>query len=604
MCGIVAYIGGRTAYNILIKGLQRLEYRGYDSAGIALMNSNLHIYKCKGRVKDLEDQATGNPISGTMGMGHTRWATHGIPNNINAHPHLSMNGKFAIVHNGIIENYAHLKKELVARGYTFKSETDTEVLANLIENIYLENEVEAEMAVRLALTKVAGAYGIIALCTNEPDRLIVARNGSPMVIGIGDHEYFVASDTNPIIEYTDRMILLNDEEVAVITRDEIQLKNLYNDTRTPNIIKVEPGIEKFDKAGYNHFMLKEIHEQPSSIADTFRGRISLDRSKIFLGGIADVMPQLASARRLIIIACGTSWHSALVGEYLFEEFARIPVEVEYASEFRYRNPIINKGDVVIAISQSGETADTLAAVKLAKEQDALIIGICNVPGTSIPRETQAGVYTHAGPEIGAASTKAFTSQVTVLAMMALMTGKKRNVLNDDEYYQVIDELIKTPERIKEILSNEEQIIDIAQKFKDSAHALYLGRGNLFPVALEGALKLKEISRIHAEGYPAAEIKHGPIALIDENMPVFVLATKDKSYEKIINNIQEVKARNAKVIAIVSKGDDIISRIADYTIEVPNCHDALEPLLTVVPLQLISYHIAVLKGYDVDRPGKS
>ncbi len=604
MCGIVGYIGGRSAYNILIKGLQRLEYRAYDSAGIALMNSHLHIYKCKGRVRDLEEQASGKPISGTMGFAHTRWATHGIPSNSNAHPHLSMNGKFAIVHNGIIENYAHLKKELIARGYTFKSETDTEVLANLIENIYIENEVEADMAVRIALGKVAGAYGIMALCTAEPDKLIAARNGSPMLVGIGDNEYFVASDTNPIIEYTDRIVILNDEEVAVISRGEIQLKSLHNDLRTPKIVKVEHEIEKFDKAQYSHFMQKEIFEQPLSIADTFRGRISLDRSKIFLGGIADVMPQMASARRLIIVACGTSWHAALVGEYLFEEFARIPVEVEYASEFRYRNPIINKGDVVIAISQSGETADTLAAIKYAKEQEALIIGICNVPGTSIPRETHAGVFTHAGPEIGAASTKAFTSQVTVLTMMALMMGKKRNVLSDEDYYEVIDELIKSPERIKQILGNEEVIKTIAENFKDSTNALYLGRGNLFPVALEGALKLKEVSRIHAEGYPAAEIKHGPIALIDQNMPVFVLATKDKSYEKVVSNIQEVKARNAKVIAIVSQGDEIISRIADFTIEVPHCHDALEPLLTVVPLQLISYHIAVLKGYDVDRPGKS
>ncbi len=605
MCGIIGYIGGRTAYNILIKGLQRLEYRGYDSAGLALLNHSLHIYKCKGRIKDLEQQTAGQPISGTAGMGHTRWATHGAPSDTNAHPQLSMNGKIAIVHNGIIENYAHLKKELTNRGYTFNSDTDTEVLANLIENIYLENEVEAEMAVRLALTKVAGAYGIIVMCTNEPDKLIVARNGSPMVIGIGSQEYFIASDTNPIVEYTDRMVILKDEEVAVVSRDEIQLKNLYNDSKTPNIVKIEPGIEKFDKGGYPHFMLKEIHEQPLSISDTFRGRIALDRSKIFLGGIADVMPQLAAARRLIIVACGTSWHAALVGEYLFEEFARIPVEVEYASEFRYRNPIINKGDVVIAISQSGETADTLAAIKLAREQGALIIGICNTPGTSIPRETDAGVYTHAGPEIGAASTKAFTSQVTVLAMMSLMTGKKRNVLSDDEYYEIIDDLIKTPERIKEIINGEENNIkNIAELYKDSVNALYLGRGNLFPVALEGALKLKEVSKIHAEGYPAAEIKHGPIALIDENMPVFVIATKDKSYEKIINNIQEVKARNAKVIAIVTQGDEIIRRIADHIIEVPGCHESLEPLLTVVPLQLISYHIAVLKGYDVDRPGNS
>ncbi len=601
MCGIVAYIGGRTAFPILIKGLQRLEYRGYDSAGIALMNDHLHLYKCKGKVKDLENHTAGNPIAGTIGMGHTRWATHGIPNDTNAHPHLSMNGKFVIIHNGIIENYAHLKKELINREYTFKSETDTEVLANLIENIYIENQIDAEMAVRLALTKVVGAYGLVIMCMDEPDKLIAARNGSPLVIGIGEQEYFLASDATPIIEYTDRMVYLNDEEVAVISRNDMELKSIHNDAKIPKVIKVDLNIEKIDKADYEHYMLKEIHEQPTSIADTFRGRIALDKSKIFLGGIADVMPQLSAAKRIIIVACGTSWHAALVGEYLLEEFARIPVEVEYASEFRYRNPVISKGDVVIAISQSGETADTLAAIRMAKEQEALIIGICNVAGSSIPRETHAGVYTHAGPEIGVASTKAFTSQVTVLTMMAFMIGKKRNILSDDEYCNLIDELTKIPSRIEEILRSELSIKEIAETYKDATNALYLGRGYLFPVALEGALKLKEISYIHAEGYPAAEMKHGPIALIDENMPVFVLATKDKSYEKIVSNIQEVKARNGKVIAIVTQGDETIRKMADHTIEVPACLDALEPLLTVVPLQIISYYIAVIRGCNVDQP---
>lgn len=602
MCGIVAYIGGRTAYPILVKGLQRLEYRGYDSAGIALYNDQqVQLYKCKGKVRDLENHAMGHPIAGTMGMGHTRWATHGIPNDINAHPHTSMKGKFVIIHNGIIENYAHLKKELANRGYTFKSETDTEVLANLIENIYLENQIDAEMAVRLALTKVVGAYGLVIMSTDEPDKLIAARKGSPLVIGIGENEYFLASDATPIIEYTDQMVYLNDEEVAVISRQGMELTNIQNDAKIPKVIKVDLDIEKIDKGEFDHYMLKEIYEQPTSIGDTFRGRVALDKSKIFLGGIADVMPQLSNAKRIIIVACGTSWHAGLVGEYLFEEFARIPVEVEYASEFRYRNPVIDKDDVVIAISQSGETADTLAAIRMAKEQGALIIGICNVAGSSIPRETHAGVYTHAGPEIGVASTKAFSSQVTVLTMMAFMIGRKRNTFTQEEYESLIHELTLIPGKIKEILTEEHAIRKIAETYKDSTNALYLGRGYLFPVALEGALKLKEISYIHAEGYPAAEMKHGPIALIDENMPVFVLATKDKSYEKIVSNIQEVKARNGKVIAVVTEGDDTIKRMADHAIEVPLCHEALAPLLTVIPLQIISYHIAVMRGCNVDQP---
>ncbi len=601
MCGIVAYLGNRTAYPILIKGLQRLEYRGYDSAGIALMNGKPNIIKCKGKVKDLEEAARTHDISGTVGMGHTRWATHGVPNDVNSHPHASMNGKFVLVHNGIIENYAHLKKELVSRGYTFKSETDTEVLVNLIENIYQENSVSGELAVRLALSKVVGAYGLVVYCTDEPDTLIAARKGSPLVIGVGENEYFMASDASPIVEYTDKVIYMNDEEVAVITKGGIDLKNIENISKSLNIQKVTLDIEQIDKNGFDHFMLKEIYEQPSSIMDTMRGRISSDHTKMFLGGITDVIPKLATARRIIIVACGTSWHAGLVGEYLFEEYARIPVEVEYASEFRYRNPVLFPDDVIIAVSQSGETADTLAAIKEAKLVGATILGICNVAGSSIPRETHAGVYTHAGIEIGVASTKAFTSQVTVLAMMAFIIGKKRNVISEELYTTLIEELIAIPAKIEEILLNENHIKSVAALYKNATNALYLGRGNLFPVALEGALKLKEISYIHAEGYPAAEMKHGPIALIDENMPVFVLATKDKSYEKIVSNIQEVKARHGKVIAIVTKGDTIIKNLANHIIEVPDCHEALAPLLTVIPLQLISYHIAVIRGCNVDQP---
>jgi len=601
MCGIVAYVGERTAYPIIIKGLQRLEYRGYDSAGLALVNEGVHVYKCKGKVKDLENHAKGKSISGSIGMGHTRWATHGEPNDRNAHPHVSQNGKFIVVHNGIIENYAHLKKELISRGYEFQSDTDTEVLANLIENIYLEEKVDAEIAVRYALTKVIGAYGLVITCTDEDDQLIAARKGSPLVIGVGENEYFLASDATPIIEYTDQVIYMNDEEVAVIKKDKLTLKSIHNDSKKPKIQKISLSIDEIDKGSYEHFMLKEIHEQPLSIEDTFRGRVSMDHTKIFLGGIIDVLPQLSQAKRIVIIACGTSWHAGLVGEYLFEEFARIPVEVEYASEFRYRNPVVNKDDVIIAISQSGETADTLAAIKMAKEQGALIIGICNVAGSSIPRETHAGVYTHAGPEIGVASTKAFSSQVTVLTMMAMLLGKTKGHLSKTDYTKLIQELTEVPDKIKTILKSEEQIRKISETYKDATNALYLGRGYLFPVALEGALKLKEISYIHAEGYPAAEMKHGPIALIDENMPVFVLATKDKSYEKIVSNIQEVKARNGKVIAIITQGDEVIKKMADHVIEVPDCHEAIAPLLTVIPLQFISYHIAVMRGCNVDQP---
>ncbi|MBP8848990.1 MAG: glutamine--fructose-6-phosphate transaminase (isomerizing) [Breznakibacter sp.] len=601
MCGIVAYLGSRTAYPILIKGLKRLEYRGYDSAGIALVGSAMNVVKCKGKVSDLEAASKGLDISGSIGMGHTRWATHGVPNDVNSHPHVSMNGKFVLVHNGIIENYAHLKKELLTRGYTFKSETDTEVLVNFIESIYLEKKVSAELSVRLALSRVIGAYGIVVYCSEEPDVLIAARKGSPLVIGVGENEYFMASDASPIIEYTDKVIYMNDEEIAIISKAGIELKNIDNSSKSLNIQQVTLDIEQIDKNGFEHFMLKEIYEQPSSITDTFRGRIAMDHSKMFLGGIADVMPKILAARRIIIVGCGTSWHAGLVGEYLFEEYARIPVEVEYASEFRYRNPVLFPDDVIIAVSQSGETADTLAAIKEAKLVGATILGICNVAGSSIPRETHAGVYTHAGIEIGVASTKAFTSQVTVLTMMALLVGRMKNTISQEDYVALVEELTTIPAKIQEILMNDNYIKSISSIYKDATNALYLGRGNLFPVALEGALKLKEISYIHAEGYPAAEMKHGPIALIDQNMPVFVLATRDKSYEKIVSNIQEVKARHGQVIAIVTKGDTVIKNLADHVIEVPNCHEALAPLLTVIPLQMISYHIAVMRGCNVDQP---
>ncbi len=601
MCGIVAYVGEKDAYPILIKGLSRLEYRGYDSAGVALINTETHLYKKTGKVKDLEEFARHNDIAGHVGIGHTRWATHGKPSDLNAHPHTSMNGKFTIVHNGIIENYAHIKKELINRGYKFQSETDTEVLANFIESIYLQQKVSAEIAVRAALSKVIGAYGLVISCSDEKEKLIAARKGSPLVIGVGENEYFLASDASPIVEYTNQVIYMNDEDVAILTKDDLILKNIQNDSQKPKIQRVELSIDEIDKGDFEHYMLKEIHEQPSSIGDTFRGRISIDQTKIFLGGIIDILPKLTQAKRIIIIACGTSYHAGLVGEYLFEEYARVPVEVEYASEFRYRNPIINSDDVIIAISQSGETADTLAAIKLAKEKGATILGICNVVGSSIPRETHAGVYTHAGPEIGVASTKAFTSQVTVLMMMAFMIGRKRGSLYDELYRKLIHELILVPDKIKIILESESYIKGIAELYKNATNSLYLGRGYLYPVALEGALKLKEISYIHAEGYPAAEMKHGPIALIDENMPVFVLATKDKSYEKIVSNIQEVKARNGNVIAIVTEGDETIKNLADHVIEVPDCHEAISPLLTVVPLQIISYYIAVLRGCNVDQP---
>ncbi|OQY02835.1 MAG: glutamine--fructose-6-phosphate transaminase (isomerizing) [Bacteroidetes bacterium 4572_117] len=601
MCGIVGYIGLKQAYPILINGLKRLEYRGYDSSGVALISNDINIYKKKGKVSDLEDFSKEKNTNGTIGIGHTRWATHGEPNDTNAHPHISEKGYFTLIHNGIIENYTHIKKELTSKGYSFYSETDTEVLVNLIEYIYLKGDIEAEMAVRLALSQVVGAYGLVISCKNEPDQLIAARRGSPLVIGIGNEEYFIASDATPIVEHTKSVVYLNNDNVAILKKNELTLKSIDNVPLSLTIKQLNLDIGAIEKNGYDHFMLKEIFEQPKSIFDTFRGRIAADLSEIKLGGLLDVMDKLVKAKRIIIIGCGTSWHAGLVGEYLFEEYARMPVEVEYGSEFRYRKPIINEDDVVIAISQSGETADTLAAINLAKEQNALVIGICNVVGSSIPRETHAGVYTHAGPEIGVASTKAFTAQVTVLAMMAFIIGKKRGVISDGDYKNLITELNDIPEKIEKILQFNDQFKSIAELYKDASNALYLGRGYFFPVALEGALKLKEISYIHAEGYPAAEMKHGPIALIDKNMPVFVIATKDRSYEKIVSNIQEVKARNGIVIAVVTEGDTVIKKMADHVLEVPQAEAALAALLAVVPLQLLSYHIAVMRGCNVDQP---
>jgi len=604
MCGIVGYIGPKQAYPILINGLKRLEYRGYDSVGIAIINSetnSFNVYKFKGKVADLESKRIGKDLSGNIGIGHTRWATHGEPNDINAHPHTSMNNKFIIIHNGIIENYTRLKKRLEDRGYSFQSQTDTEVLVNLIEYIYLKGQVSAEIAVRLALTKVEGAFGILVLCTDEPNTIFAARKGSPLVVGIGNGEYFFASDATPIIEHTNRVVFLNDNDVAIVQPDQITFKTIMNVPISPKIQELDMDIGEIEKGGFDHFMLKEIFEQPRAIEDTIRGRISIDNKEITLGGLYNVMDKLVNANRIIIIACGTSWHAGLVGEYLLEDLARIPVEVEYASEFRYRNPVIFPDDIIIAISQSGETADTLAAIKLAKQSGATVIGICNVVGSSIPRETDAGVYTHAGPEIGVASTKAFTAQVTVLTTMAVLLGYKRDAISQDEYRYYIEQIHAIPEKIEKILEQHQKIKDIAEKYFNISNSLYLGRGNLFPVALEGALKLKEISYIHAEGYPAAEMKHGPIALIDEHMPVVVLASKDKSYEKIVSNIQEVKARKGIVIAIVTEGDDTIANFAEHTIEIPETPDMLTPLTSVIPLQLLSYYIAVLRGCNVDQP---
>ena len=602
MCGIVGYIGDKEVYPILINGLKRLEYRGYDSSGVAIVNNGKpQVYKVKGKISDLENFIGKKNTNGTIGIGHTRWATHGEPNDVNAHPHVSMNGKFVIVHNGIIENYAILKKKLIARGYTFKSETDTEVLSNLIEYIYLFGKTSAAEAVRFALNKVQGAYGIAVICTDEADKLIVARKSSPLVIGVGNNEFYVGSDATPFIEYTNNVIYLDNDNMAVLTKGEVSIKTIKNDAIEPNIQTVDFDFDEIEKGGFDHFMLKEIFEQPKSISDTIRGRVDFSRNSIVLGGLLPVMTKIMNARRIIIVGCGTSWHAGLFGEYLFEEYSRIPVEVEYASEFRYRDPVIYSDDVVIAISQSGETADTLAAIKLAKEKGATVLGICNVVGSSISRETDAGVYTHAGPEIGVASTKAFTAQVMVLAMMALFVGKAKYNIKPETYSALISELLNVPQQIEKILKDTSVVEKVAEIYKDSPNFIYLGRGCYYPIALEGALKLKEISYIHAIGYPAAEMKHGPIALIDEKMPVVVIGANKRGYDKIVNNVQEVKARHGIVISIVREGDTEISKMSDYVIEVPNFTTAIGALTTVVPLQLLSYYIAVKRGCNVDQP---
>lgn len=602
MCGIVGYIGPRQAYPILIKGLHRLEYRGYDSAGVALLNGAMHVYKKAGKVSDLEAFIKGKDTEGTIGIGHTRWATHGEPNDRNAHPHLSQSKNLAIIHNGIIENYATLKEELIERGHTFISDTDTEVLVHLIEEIQNVEKVDVAEAVRMALNEVIGAYAILILSKHDPDKLIAARKGSPLVIGLGEKEFFIASDATPIIEHTKNVVYLNDEEIATVTRDgELSIKTNGNKVNTPYIQELELKLEMLEKGGFEHFMLKEIYEQPSSINDSLRGRLNAAKGLVALGGIKDYEQRFINAKYLTAVACGTSWHAAIVGEYLIEDLARIPVEVEYGSEFRYRHPVINTDDLLIAISQSGETADTLAAIELAKSKGALIYGICNVVGSSIARATHAGSFTHAGPEIGVASTKAFTAQVAVLTLFALNLAHKKGTISESRFRQLANELERIPEKVKEVLKTDDEVKKIAYEFRNARNFLYLGRGYNFPVALEGALKLKEISYIHAEGYPAAEMKHGPIALIDEDMPVVVLATNRSAYDKIVSNIQEVKARKGIVIAIVTEGDEIIKELADYVIEVPETEEPLTPLLTVVPLQLLAYHIAVLRGCNVDQP---
>lgn len=604
MCGIVAYIGKKQAYPIILKGLKRLEYRGYDSAGIALLNNGkINIYKKQGKVSNLEEYANTMDTHGNVGIGHTRWATHGLPNDTNSHPHYSNDGKLALIHNGIIENYDVLKKELINRGYKFVSETDTEVLVHLIDDILKNERISLAEAVRLALNEVTGAYAIVVLSQDNPTQLVAARKSSPLVVGIGaDNEFFLASDATPIVEYTKQVVYLNDEEIAVVDINEgLKIVHLSNQEKTPYIQELELQLEALEKGGFEHFMLKEIYEQPRSIHDCFRGRLNAEEGWVSLGGIKDYEQKLINANRIIMVACGTSWHACQVGEYLIEDLARINVEVEYASEFRYRNPIISENDVVIAVSQSGETADTLAALELAKQKGATILGICNVVGSSISRITDAGSYTHAGPEIGVASTKAFTAQVTILTLMALKLAHKKGTISESRFHTILSELEAIPDKVKRILEDDEKIKAISEVYKDNQNALYLGRGSSFPVALEGALKLKEISYIHAEGYPAAEMKHGPIALIDEEMPVFVIATKGNSYEKVVSNIQEVKARKGKIIAIVTEGDEQVKGLADHVIEIPDTDENLVPLLATVPLQLISYHIAVMRGCNVDQP---
>ncbi|MEI7509138.1 MAG: glutamine--fructose-6-phosphate transaminase (isomerizing) [Flavobacterium sp.] len=606
MCGIVGYIGYREAYPIVIKGLKRLEYRGYDSAGVMLYDgTDLKVSKTKGKVSDLEEKSLNEiSINGTIGIGHTRWATHGVPNDVNSHPHLSNSGELCIIHNGIIENYEPLKKELIKRGYTFTSDTDTEVLANLIEDVQKKENLKLGKAVQVALNQVVGAYAICVFDKKKPNEIVVARLGSPLAIGVGENEFFIASDASPFIEYTSNAIYLEDEEMAIVRLHKpLKIRKIKDDSLVdPYIQELQMNLEQIEKGGYDHFMLKEIYEQPNVIKDTYRGRLHANTGIIQMAGIEDNLEKFLNAERILIIACGTSWHAGLVAEYVIEEFARIPVEVEYASEFRYRNPIITSKDVVIAISQSGETADTLAAIKLAKEKGAFVFGVCNVVGSSISRETHAGAYTHAGPEIGVASTKAFTTQITVLTMMALRLAKAKGTLSNSDYFRYLQELELIPEKVTDALASTNEISkEIAAIYKDATNCLYLGRGYNFPVALEGALKLKEISYIHAEGYPAAEMKHGPIALIDEKMPVVVIAPKQGHYDKVVSNIQEIKSRSGKIIAIVTKGDTQVKELADHVIEIPETSDALSPLLTTIPLQLLSYHIAVMRGCNVDQP---
>lgn len=603
MCGIVGYIGHREAYPILIKGLQRLEYRGYDSAGVALLhNGHVNLYKKAGKVSDLEAHVNGSDTAGTIGIGHTRWATHGVPNDVNAHPHISNSGRLTLIHNGIIENYATLKEQLISRGYTFSSETDTEVLVNFIEEIQIKENLSLEDAIRTALNEVIGAYAIVVIDKYDPDTLIAARKGSPLVVGIGKQEFFIASDASPIIEYTKNVVYLDDKEYAIIKRDgEFTIKTLGNIKMTPFIQELQMDLEAIEKGGFDHFMLKEIYEQPRAIIDSIRGRVNAEEGWIKLGGVEEYLNRIIKANRYIITACGTSYHAGLLGEYLIEDLSRVPVEVEFASEFRYRNPIIFNDDVVLAISQSGETADTLAAIEIAKERQALVYGICNVIGSSIARATHAGSYTHAGPEIGVASTKAFSTQVVLLVLWALQIAEKRGSISTSYLRRVLFELESIPKKIEQILKLDSDIREISKEFYQAENFLYLGRGYNYPVAMEGALKLKEITYIHAEGYPAAEMKHGPIALIDEQMPVVVLATNESAREKIISNIQEVKARKGRIIAIINDGDEEIKAMSDYSIEIPSTEEILSPLLTVIPLQLMSYHIAVLRGANVDQP---
>ena len=604
MCGIVGYIGYREAFPLLIKGLHRLEYRGYDSAGVALINEacNLNIYKAKGHVSDLEVFCKSKDVFGHVGIAHTRWATHGEPNQINAHPHYSQSESLALIHNGIIENYAVLKEGLMQKGYTFRSETDTEVLVQLIEYIKVDNEADTATAVQLALKQVVGAYAIAVIEKENPGQIIAARKSSPLVVGVGEDEFFIASDASPIIEYTNKVIYLEDEEIVIIRRNEQpKIISLINAEKTPQITQLEMSLSELEKGDYPHFMLKEIFEQTRTLRDCMRGRVNIDINNVVLSGIIDNKDKFINARRILILACGTSWHAGLIGEYLFEEFCRIPVEVEYSSEFRYRNPVIYPDDVVIAISQSGETADTLAAIELAKKAGAFVYGVCNVVGSSIPRNTHSGSYTHVGPEIGVASTKAFTAQVLVLIMMALNIGKEKNTVLQEQYERILLELNRIPEKIETILKQNDKIEDLSKIFTYAHNFIYMGRGYSYPVAMEGALKLKEISYIHAEGYPAAEMKHGPIALIDQEMPVVVIATHDATYEKTISNIQEIKARSGRILAIVNNSDDTVKGIADYAIEIPETEECLCPLLSIIPLQLLSYHIAVKKGRDVDMP---